>query len=138
MNFDPRSYIKGNYSIMNQKIPKVVAIGGGILLLLIGGYLASTNLDKGFGSATNIELTAPEKARPRDSFTITGSFVDAAGAPIQVEQGYYRVTDAVTGVVKASGSLGQNISEYNTTISTLDYLDNREVNVTVADNPKFL
>lgn len=135
-------------------IPNLV-LGGGALLLAGLGFFIFTNKGGVMGGSTggNITNTAPpqeiyvrvvpDKVRPNDYTTLAGVFLDANKKATKVPTGYYRVveddnTAKGTQNIKASGILGNDVSQFVIQISTAQYNDGKSYQVEVSDNPEFM
>lgn len=91
--------------------------------------------------AANITLSAyPPVVRPDSTIVITGEFLGPGNTPITVATGFYAVyqdlQDIQTGLRKqvAGGSLGANLTTYNVTIPTTNWLDGT-YSIVVSDQP---
>lgn len=150
-----KKYIGGKTKVpVLGKVPNIV-LGGAALLLLVGGYYfvskqGGLNIFGGGAPSANTSPPAsiyirvvPDKVRPNDYITLAGVFLDENKEATTVPAGYYRVleddnTGKGTQNVKASGTLGNNISQFVIQISTNEYNDGKSYTVEVSDEPSFL
>lgn len=139
------------------KIPNFVLAGGALLLVGLGVYTfmnkeGGLNIQgaSGPGGTTNTAppdsiyvRVVPDKVRPADYTTLAGVFLDAQKKATKVPTGYYRVleddnTAKGTQNIKASGILGNDVSQFVIQISTNEYRDGKSYTVEVSDNSGFL
>lgn len=77
--------------------------------------------------------TLPNEVRPNSQFTIVGSFYDKNGKPQTVKNAYYFVYLDQNLLVQ--GSIGQNVSAFQTVVPTTGFINGKNYTVRVADQP---
>lgn len=156
---------KGNFKVGNQKIPKSLAIAGGVLLALGIGYLGynavikkqqqlqvqkpiqdpnisivNTSSNDNDNPAVNVSLViTPEVIRPNSKIRVKGSFVDHQKNDTTVAVAYWSVFEEFpTGGrrLKGSGIVGNNISKFDFWLSTNNYVaSNIPYQLVISDEP---